>query len=405
MNTKPASYHSTPNALKATLTSRNAMLLVALVAIGLVFHALTLSRGAMNPFLSARSISTVFTQASVIGVLACGMTFVIILTHIDLSVGSALAFLGALAAWMMGQRAADLPAALAGSVPTGLGWSGGATILAVTLVGMVLWGLKGLLQVKTGMPAFIITLGGMMGYRGLALLLAKRERPIPTGSLVDQVGTGYLPLLLGWTILAVVLAFAVRSIFNARRHQAPTWYLAWIPGGLLAATVLFLQLPHEGVLASSRGIAYLTGLWAVAALVMNHLSRNTVFGRHMYATGGNSEAAMLCGIRVQRVNIIAFAIMGVLTAVASLMYLGQQGTAESAAGQLGELDAIAACVIGGVSLRGGRGTIPGAVLGTLIMQSLTSGLYQCNVESGYQFIIKAVVLVAVVALDHFFRKD
>jgi D-xylose transport system permease protein len=125
----------------------------------------------------------------------------------------------------------------------------------------------------------------------------------------------------------------------------------------------------------------------------------------MYASGGNAEAALLCGVRVRRVNIMAFLIMGALTALASLMYLGQQGTAESAAGQLAELDAIAACVIGGVSLRGGRGSIPGAVLGALIMQALTSGLYQCNVESGYQFIIKAAVLVGVIALDHFFRKD
>jgi len=394
-----------PKALRAFFTSRNAMLVVALVVIGLVFHGLTLSRGALNPFLSARSLSTVLTQASVIGVLACGMTFIIILTHIDLSVGSALAFLGALAAWMMGASAADLPEALAGSVPTGLGWSAGLTFATVMLIGIALWGLKGVLQTTTGMPAFIITLGGMMGYRGLALLIAKRERPIPTGNLIDHIGTGYLPLALGWVVLAAMVAFAVYSAIAAKRHQSPTWYLAWMPGASLAGVVLFLQLPHQGVLASSRGIAYLTALWAAAALVMTYLSQSTVFGRHLYASGGNAEAAMLCGVRVKRVNVIGFALMGALTALASLMYLGQQGTAESAAGQLAELDAIAACVIGGVSLQGGRGTISGAVLGALIMQSLTSGLYQCNVESGYQFIIKAVVLVAVIALDHFFRED
>lgn len=393
------------NALKSALTGRNTILLLTLVVIGGSFHILTVSRGVENPFLSARSLSTVFTQASVIGVLACGMTFIIILTHIDLSVGSALAFLGALAAWMMGPSASELPEALVGSVPTGLGWSAGTTIVAILLIGMVLWGLKGVLQVSTGMPAFIITLGGMMGYHGLALLIAKRERPIPTGSIVDQIGTGYLPPHLGWLVFAVVAFLAVYSVYSARRHHAGTWYLAWIPCGLMAVTVLFLQIPHHGVLPSSRGIAYLTGLWAIAALVMHYLSQNTVFGRHMYATGGNKEAAELCGVRVKRINIIAFAIMGVLTALASLMYLGQQGTAESAAGQLAELDAIAACVIGGVSLQGGRGSISGAVLGTLIMQFLTSGLYQCNVESGYQFIIKAVVLVTVVALDHLLRKD
>lgn len=392
-------------ALKAMFTSRNAMLLVALLVIVLVFHGLTLSRGAANPFLSARSLSTVLTQASVIGVLACGMTFIIILTHIDLSVGSALAFLGALAAWMMGARAGDLPDALAGTVPTGLGWSAPLTLVAVVLIGTVLWGLKGVLQTRTGMPAFIITLGGMMGYRGLALLVAKRERPIPTGNLIDTIGTGYLPLPVGWCVLGAIVAVAVYSVFSARRHRSPTWYVAWMPGALLAGAVLFLQLPHEGVLESSRGIAWLTALWGVAALVMTYVSQQTVFGRHMYAAGGNAEAALLCGVRVKRVNIVAFLIMGALTALASLMYLGQQGTAESGAGQLAELDAIAACVIGGVSLQGGRGSISGAVLGALIMQSLTSGLYQCNVESGYQFIIKATVLVGVIALDHFLRKE
>jgi ABC-type xylose transport system permease subunit len=392
------------NSAKDVLTSRNAMLALALIVIGLVFHALTVSRGATNPFLSARSISTVFTQASVIGVLACGMTFIIILTHIDLSVGSALAFLGGLAAWMMGRSAADLPEALVGSVPTGLGWPAGATILAVTGIGMILWGLKALIQNRTGMPAFIITLGGMMGYRGLALLIVKRERPVPTGNLVDQIGTGFIPLTLGWVVFGGVVIVGLYQVLQARRHRDSAWYLAWIPAGLLASVILFLQVPHEGVLASSRGIAYLTALWAASTIIMAFVANYSVFGRHVYATGGNREAARLSGVPVQRVNLIAFVIMGALTALASLMYLGQQGTAESSAGQLAELDAIAACVIGGISLQGGRGGISGAALGALIMQALTSGLYQCNVESGYQFMIKAAVLVVVVAVDHLLRR-
>jgi len=394
-----------PHALRVVVTSRNTMLLATLVAIAIAFHGLTVSRGALNPFLSARSVSTVLTQASVIGVLACGMTFIIVLTHIDLSVGSALAFLGALAAWMMGKPASQIPEALAGSVPAGLGWSAGVVFPLIVIIGVVLWSLKGALQVATGMPAFIITLGGMMGYRGLALLIASRERPIPTGNLIDRVGTGYLPLPVGWAVLAAVLICATLATVFARRHHSPAWYVAWMPAALLASVVVFLQLPHKGVLPSSRGIAYLTALWAVAALALSYTARSTVFGRNLYATGGNAEAAMLAGVNVKRVSVVAFATMGALTALASLMYLGQQGTAESGAGQLAELDAIAACVIGGVSLQGGRGNISGAVLGALIMQSLTSGLYQCNVESGYQFIIKAAVLVSVTALDHLLRKN
>jgi D-xylose transport system permease protein len=391
--------------IKSLLSSRNAMLIFALGVISLVFHGITLAQAAANPFLSARSISTVFMQASVIGVLACGMTLIIILTHIDLSVGAAIAFLGGLAAWMMGADASVMPEALAGTVPTGLGLGGGITCCLLVGAGIVLWGLMGLLQARTGMPAFIITLGGMMGYRGLALLVVKRERPIPVGGFVDRMGTGYLDLRLGWLVLALIVAYGVYKTFRAQRTGHAGWYVSWIPVAILAGTVLFLQLPHEGVLETSRGLACLTCIWAGVAIGLNYLTRCTVYGRHLYAAGGNAEAATLCGIRVQRVNLIAFAVMGALTALASLMYLGQQGTAESGAGQLGELDAIAACVIGGVSLRGGKGSISGAVIGTLIMQSLTTGLYQCNVESGYQFLIKAIVLVAVVALDHVLRKE
>ncbi len=390
--------------MKNLLQNRNALLLGALVLIGLAFEFLT--RDAQNSFLSARSISTIFMQASVIGVLACGMTYIIILRHIDLSVGSALAFLGALAAWLMAPRAepvdpqlAELGFDLSSNVPTGMALNAPAAIGTVFLVGLILWGLKGCLQVRTGMPAFIITLGGMMGYRGLSYLIAKREIPIADDNLVARVGTEYLDLRLGWIVLVLLIAATVVQLLKDRRNL-----LAAVPFLLLAGGVWFLQAPHEGIGEETRGLAYVTCVWAVTALVTASLAQNTVYGRHMYAAGGNPEAARLCGINVSRVNVIAFLIMGLLSALAAMIYLGQQGTAESSAGQLAELDAIAACVIGGVSLQGGKGNISGTVLGTLIMQSLTSGLYQCNVESGYQMLIKAGVLIGVVAMDHVLSK-
>ena len=386
--------------MKTLLKNRNVLLLIALGVIGLAFELLT--RDAQNSFLSARSISTVFRQASVIGVLACGMTYIIILRHIDLSVGSALAFLGGLTAWLMAPRPEPIDPALAelglyaaGSGPTGLALTPCLAIAAVCLMALVLWGLKGVIQCYTGMPAFIITLGGMMGYRGLSYLIAKREIPIADENLISRVGTEYLDIQLGWIVLILFLTAALVQVLRDRRRL-----VAAVPLLLLAAVVLFLQLPHEGIGAQTRGLAYITCVWAIAAMLTAYLAQSTVYGRHMYAAGGNPEAARLCGINVTRVNILAFLVMGFLTALAALMYLGQQGTAESSAGQLAELDAIAACVIGGVSLQGGKGSISGTVLGTLIMQSLTSGLYQCNVESGYQMLIKAGVLIAVVGMDH-----
>lgn len=384
------------------------MLMLALVLIGAIFQALT--RHSANPFLSARSISTIFMQASVIGVLACGMTFIIILTHIDLSVGSALAFLGALAAWLMAPRpmageslAAESAYAFTGA-PRGLGLPAGVVFVVILLFGVALWGLKGLLQVRTGMPAFIITLGGMMGYRGLSYLIAVREIPISYDSLISRIGTGYLHLTAGWVVLCLILLGGLGRALRARLDGRRAWYLLLAPAVLVGGVIVFLQVKHAGIREETRGLAYLTCIWAAAAAGMSYLSNHTVFGRHVYATGGNIEAASLCGIRVNRVTLFAFMLMGFLTALASIMYLGQQGTAESSAGNLAELDAIAACVLGGVSLMGGKGTILGAAMGALIMQSLTAGLYQCNVETGYQMIIKAAVLVTVVALDHGLRK-
>ncbi|MFC1452416.1 sugar ABC transporter permease [Verrucomicrobiota bacterium] len=394
----------------STVNKRNAILLASLVVIAGVFQFLT--RDAQNPFLSARSISTVFTQASVIGVLACGMTFIIILTHIDLSVGSALAFLGGIAAWMMappahtdGPGAPNAALGLMDAVPSGPGFHPAVVLVLIPLVGILLWAAKGLLQSYTGMPAFIITLGGMMGYRGLSYLIVKREIPIAYDGLISRIGTDFLDVRLGWAVLAAVGVYAAVSSFTALHRGGRVRPASLAAPALLAGVVVFLQMKHPGVNEDARGISYLTCIWAATALAMSYVADNTVYGRHLYATGGNFEAARLCGIRVRRVNIAAFACMGLVVSIASLMYLGQQGTAESSAGQLAELDAIAACVIGGVSLRGGKGSIAGAALGAIIMQSLTSGLYQCNVESGYQMVVKAVVLVGVIAIDHAVRRD
>ena len=393
------------NEMLRGLLSRNSVLLLALLGIAIVFEVLT--RSATNSFLSARSISTIFMQASVIGVLACGMTFLIILTHIDLSVGSALAFLGGVGAWMMAPRLEPMQSgiSLSTAVPSGLGLPAILTFFLVLLLGLILWGLKGFLQVSTGMPAFIITLGGMMGYRGLAYLIVKREIPLADDNFVSKIGTEYLDVTIGWFIFAFLMVYAMIRTIKAIKDKSPGWYFSIIPIVLICMLILFLQMKHSGVREESRGIAFLTFIWAASAFIMSWIANNTVYGRHLYSVGGNMEAAVLCGIHVKRVTILAFLSMGVLASLASLMYLGQQGTAESSAGNLAELDAIAACVIGGVSLKGGKGSIMGAVLGTLIMQSLTSGLYQCNVESGYQMVIKAAVLIAVVASDHVLRKN
>lgn len=389
----------TSSPLRSFFGSRNAILVYALIGLGLIFQLLT--QDSFSPFLSGRSISTILRQVSVVGVIACGMTLIIILTHIDLSVGSAVAFLGALAAWMMA-----VPAGEGVSMQvSGLGWSPVVVFPLIVLLGFVLWMAKGILQVKTGMPAFIITLGGFMAYRGLALNIAAREIALPTENMLSRMGTGTFPLWVGWTVVFLLVGGAsIQGFQLIRQHRSSGWgtlFTLLITAGI----VVFLQVPHENVLPQARGLSILTGIWGVVVFISIYLTEQTVWGRHLYATGGNQEAAYLCGIDVRRVTIVGFAILGVLTAIAAMMELGQQGTAVSGAGNLLELDVIAACVLGGVSLRGGKGTILGATLGALIMQVLGSGLYQCNVQVGTQMVIKALVLILFAALNHGFRQD
>jgi D-xylose transport system permease protein len=269
---------------------------------------------------------------------------------------------------------------------------------------MMLWGAKGYLQEKTAMPAFIITLGGMMAYRGMAYLIASQEIPLRGDNILLTFGTGTVPLWAGWLLVVFCLGWGAWRCVRAKGLQRQHWWMTAIPYLCVAGIIIFMQLPHAGVPVHARGIAWLSLCWLGTTALCHAIASETVFGRHCYATGGNREAARLSGIPVARVNVRVFIGMGLLVALASFMYLGQLGTAESGAGELAELDAIAACVLGGVSLMGGRGNITAVALGALFMQALTSGLQQCQVATGYQMLIKASVLVTVVALDHVVAK-
>ncbi len=387
------------SSIRSLLLSRNAMLVYALVALALVFQILTLD--SFSPFLSGRSISTILRQVSVVGVIACGMTLVIVLSHIDLSVGSAVAFMGALAAWMMSPPADPEMS----HTVSGFGLSPLLVFVLMVILGLGLWIGKGLLQVKTGMPAFIITLGGFMAYRGLALNIAAREIALPPENVMSRLGTGTFPLWFGWSVVTGLLALAVFRVVRNKGTKGGTAWGGMVALLLTAGLIVFLQLPHKHVLPQARGISILTGIWGLVVILTYYVTEHTVWGRHLYATGGNREAAYLCGIEVNRVTVVGFTILGGLTSIAAMMELGQQGTAVSGAGNLLELDVIAACVLGGVSLRGGKGTILGATLGALIMQVLGSGLYQCSVQTGTQMLIKALVLIVFAALNHGLRKD
>jgi D-xylose transport system permease protein len=303
---------------------RTYAMLLSLLAIWTLFAVAT-----DGVFLSPRNLLNLTRQASVTAILAVGMVVIIISGNIDLSVGSMAGFLGAALALVHGEFGA--PAIV--------------TAVAVVLLGAGLGCCHGLLVAYQRVPAFIVTLGGLMVYRGGMLAVTQGETiPLPAGSWLKALGNGSFP--------------AVR----------------WgVPTPLLLVAGLSVTM------------------WLVVARMR--------YGRHVHAVGGNTEAAFLSGIHTRRVVVVAFAMMGALAAVGGAVLTARVGSASPEAGRLLELDAIAACVIGGASLMGGRGSIPGALLGALVMESLNNGMSLANMGPFWQDIVKGCVLVLAVWFD------
>lgn len=357
----------------------------ALIAIWLYFHYAT-----DQIFLDPRNFSNLMRQTAVTGVLAVGMLMVIITGQIDLSVGSVVGLAGGIAAIAQGW----------------FGWGLAPSLAAGIAVALAIGALHGSLIAYLSIPAFIVTLGGLLAWRGVILGVSRGETiPIRLPGF-KAIGQGYVGPLVGWIIAGVAVAaiiwLALTRNRTRRRHGLA------VPGP--ASTALRIAAPALVVLGfiymmnSYEGIPIPVITFLAIALAGAFLTQNTTFGRYLYAIGGNPDAARLSGINIRRHILAVFCLMGVLTGVASIIYTARVGSASPDAGQLLELDAIAACVIGGTSLMGGRGTVFGAILGALIMSSLDNGMSLERVEPAMQNIIKGAILVAAVGLDMAGRK-
>jgi D-xylose transport system permease protein len=357
----------------------------ALIAIWAFFHY---STGRI--FFEPRNFSNLMRQTSVTGVLAVGMLMVIVTGNIDLSVGSVVGLAGGIAAIAQGW----------------LGWGLGPSLLAGIGAGIAIGALHGSLAAYVNIPAFIVTLGGYLAWRGVILGLSKGETiPIKLQAF-KSIGQDYVGPMVGWT-LAGLAVLAVIWMNVARIRGRKQHGLGATGMGKTIAGVLFPSLVIVGfiyMMNSYSGIPIPVLVLLVVALVGAFLTQNTTFGRYLYAIGGNPDAARLSGISIRKHVLAVFMIMGALTGVAAIIYTARVGSASPDAGALLELDAIAACVIGGTSLMGGRGTVFGAILGALIMASLDNGMSLKNVEPYMQNIIKGAILVAAVGLDMAGRK-
>ncbi len=350
----------------------------ALVVIWVIFQYVT-----DQAFLQPRNLSNLFRQMTVTGVLAMGMVLIIVSGHIDLSVGSVVCFLGVTLAMLM-QRGVGAEQAM----------------LATLGVGAIISFLQGWLTAFQKVPAFIVTLAGMMVFRGLSMGVTSGVTiPLEDG-WIKSFGSAYLPPMWGWIIAALAAGFLIlkgirlskiASKVGPLAHDDVQW--GWI---LLQTATIFV---FTFVMNAYEGIPAPVLLMLILMVVFQFVSTKTVFGRHVYAVGGSVEAAYLSGVNVRRVVLGNFLLMGLLTGVAAMILTARVESAQPDAGQLLELDAVASCVIGGTSLMGGKGTIAGALLGALVMESLNNGMSLANMEAFWQYVVKGLVLVVAVWLD------
>lgn len=361
-------------------------MIVVLALLWLYFHWATPG----NTFLTARNLSNLMTQMSVTGVIAVGMLMVIVSGNIDLSVGSLLGFAGGVAAYVL--TVADL------SVPI--------AIMAAVVVGIAIGMLHGALTAYIGIPAFIVTLGGLLAWRGgVKWLLGGNTVPIADESF-KAIGQGYIGTTAGWALAVLAVAaiiFAALRRNGSEPHNVSSVLKAGAPvAAVLAFVWVMNSYENNGIYV---GVPVPVLILLVVALLGAFVMRSTIFGRYLYAIGGNADAARLSGINNKRNILYVYALLGALTGVAALIFTARVGSAAPDAGVLKELDAIAACVIGGASLMGGRGTVFGACLGALIMASLDNGMSLLNVRDFMQDIIKGSILVTAVGLDMVGRRQ
>ena len=398
-------------------------MLAALAIIWIGFH---LWSG--GTFLTPRNLWNLSVQTSAVAIMATGMVLIIVTRNIDLSVGSMLAVVGMAMALL---QAEILPDWIGFDHP--LTWV--ITLLAGILLGAVLGGFQGAIIAYVGVPSFIVTLGGLLAWRGVAWWMASGRTIAPMDKTFQLIGGGSRGTIGGgwsWIIGIVAAAGIVALLVNNRRQRRrfgfglrPMWAdttIGVVGVGIVLGAIAYLNryylpirlaqqryedkgipFPEEGV-NISLGLANPVIIAILVTLVMTFMATRLSFGRYVFAIGGNPEAAELGGIKTRWTIVKTFALMGVLVAIAAAVQIARLNAAVSGLGTLSELYVIAAAVIGGTSLSGGIGTIPGAVLGALVMQSLVSGMVLVGVDAPLQDIAVGVVLVVAVALDSFYRR-
>ncbi len=411
------------------LDTRLLGMLGALALIWVGFHVYGALSNGFGAFLTPRNLWNLSVQTASIGIMACGMVLVIITRHIDLSVGSVLGFcaviMGITQVWFL---------------PKLVGLEHWSIWIIACIVGMIagtiVGAIHGWLIAYLSIPAFIVTLGGLLVWRGVAFLITRGETISPLDSTFKLLGGGPNGAVgaTGSWIVGIIAAIAVVAMIimgRARRKRFEfrlrpvwaEWFIGIISVGAVIGAVLLVNaypwpvgivrryaaanditIP-EGGLYISHGFAIPVLILLAVIVVMTVVMTRTRFGRYVYAIGGNPEAAALAGINTRWMTVKIFALMGFLTGLSAVVASARLGSATNALGTLDELYVIAAAVIGGTSLSGGVGTIYGAVLGAFVMQSLQTGMVLIGFDAAVQQVVVGGVLVLAVYLDNLYRRS
>ncbi|MDF2510924.1 MAG: sugar transporter permease [Herbinix sp.] len=367
---------------------RDYVMYIALVVIFVIFSFMT-----KGLFLSPRNLSDLVNQAGYVAVIAIGMTVILIIKHIDLSVGYVAGFLGAVAAILMKN---GLPAIVA--------------IPIVLVCGILIGVYQGTLVAKVGVPAFVVTLAGMFIFRGLlSLTTAGTGTIIIKDEAYKAISNGYIPdipisgnvhlltLLIGIIAIVLVVYSQIKTRNNLRKYNFEVSSMPILIGKIVFLSAIIMYIMW--ILAGYKGIPWTAVIVAIVLLIYNFILNRTRLGRYIYGIGGNAEAAELSGVNVQKITMFAFCSVSMLSALGGILYSSRLASATPTAGTGFELDAIASSYIGGVSVNGGIGRVTNTIIGAFVIMSLTNGMNLMGIDISYQYIVKGVIFILAVAFD------
>jgi len=380
-------------------------MLAMIIALLTIWVTLNIMTGGI--FFTARNMYNLAVQSSVVGIMATGMVLVIVSRNIDLSVGSLLGFTGMVIAYLQVHV-----------FPLGAAWNWPLTILC----GLALGGLLGVWQgwwiSYRGIPSFVTTLAGLLMFRGAAYLVTDGRTVAPMDKTYQILGGGIdgsIGATWSWILAGVAIAWMLTNTLMVRRSclkygfkVKPLWVqllFLFIGTALVCGFVLVMNAYYKPRTEIARGIPVPVLIMICVVVGMSLLARITRFGRYVFAIGGNPEAAELAGIAVKKITTLVFMVMGILCAVAAVITTARLNAGANSMGMLAELNVIAAAVIGGTSLAGGQGTITGAILGAVIMQSLDSGMVLLGISSAMRQLVIGAVLILAVWFDVVYNKN